>query len=310
MEEVVKQDAFEAANIISGAYQAPHEMDYGTYSKIILFSNENLEGTAAKLSYGNKSVLTIAGSGDQYLAAKYYGAKNVDIFDINRFSYYLTCLKIVAIQHLGYYKFLNFFVPPYMFEPKEHFFEVSILESLIPFMSPDVAYFWRQVIISNGNKKNIDIGRIANINNLGCDEVGIKNGSPFYESKENYMELQRILANAEKPTFIETDVLRIKSVLKNSYDIAYLSNIVFRLAISNKKTSELDFFKKILEQLKGHLNDNAKIMANYYGNCRKEQVGFDMDLIEKISFLSKYLPYDDDFFDVDSDVAMIYTFKK
>jgi hypothetical protein len=26
--------------------------------------------------------------------------------------------------------------------------------------------------------------------------------------------------------------------------------------------------------------------------------------------LSKYLPYDDDFFDVDSDVAMIYTFKK
>jgi hypothetical protein len=35
-----------------------------------------------------------------------------------------------------------------------------------------------------------------------------------------------------------------------------------------------------------------------------------MDLIEKISFLSKYLPYDDDFFDVDSDVAMIYTFKK
>ena len=62
MEDIVRQDTMEAADIISGAYKASNETDYGTYSKIILFSNENLDGTAAKLSYKNKSVLTIAGS--------------------------------------------------------------------------------------------------------------------------------------------------------------------------------------------------------------------------------------------------------
>ena len=177
-------------------------------------------------------------------------------------------------------------------------------------MSPDVAYFWEQVIISNGDKKNIDIGKLIEIYGLTCDAAGIKNGSPFYENKNNYAELQRRLVDVEKPRFFETDLLRIKSVLDDSYDVVYLSNIIFRLGLSKKNTSELEYFKKVLEQLKGHLNDNCKIMANYYCNIRKEQVGFDMDSMEKISFLSKYLPYDDDFFETDSDVAMIYTFNR
>ena len=49
-------------------------------------------------------------------------------------------------------------------------------------------------------------------------------------------------------------------------------------------------------------------MANYYFNNHKENVGFDYESIKKISFISKYLPYDDDFLDIDTDVALVYTY--
>ena len=310
MKEITKRDAIEAVDILNGCFNPKNTKNYSTYSKIILFSNENLEGTAASLSYKNKSVLTVASSGDQFLAATYYGAKKVDLFDINRFTYYLTCLKIAAVKHLNYYQFLNFFIPPYMFEKNDYFFAVSTLKELIPFMSDDVAYFWKEIVNCCGDKKNVDIGRLVDLYDLTCDEISIRNGSPYYENKEGYLKLQDRIRDVETPNFIETDLLDISSVLKDSYDIMYISNIIYRLAISNDDANELMYYKKVLNQLKGKLNDNGKVMANYYCNAKLEDVGFEDSSLEKISFRSKYLPYDDEFFDVDSDVAMIYTHKK
>ena len=307
MNDIVRRDDLEAVDILTGAVSLKSINDYGTYSRILLFSNENLEGTAAELSYQNKSVLTVASSGDQYLAAMYYGAKNVDLFDINRFTYYLTCLKITAVKHLSYYEYLNFFIPPYTFEKNKYFFAVSTLERLIPFMEEDVAYFWEQVI-NCSDKSNIDINRLASIYDISCDVVGVKNGSPFYENKENYEKLKDRVISAPKPIFYETDIVDIQSLLKNSYDVVYLSNILFRLGLSSNSPSEISIFKEILSKLRGNLNDNCRIMVNYYFNNHKENVGFDYESIKKISFISKYLPYDDDFLDIDTDVALVYTY--
>ena len=83
---------------------------FNKLSKIYSFTTENIAGYFEYLNLENKTILTVAGSGDHIINAFFKGAKKVYGFDINYLALIYTELKLVAMQNLGYKEFLNFFM--------------------------------------------------------------------------------------------------------------------------------------------------------------------------------------------------------
>lgn len=80
------------------------------YEHVYSITNENLTAYQDLYNFSNARVLTVLGSGDQYLAALLYGAKDVEVFDANFLAWYFFNLKIAAIKVLSYEEFFHFFI--------------------------------------------------------------------------------------------------------------------------------------------------------------------------------------------------------
>jgi len=88
-------DFKQAAIIASGSKEVEG------YDKVYHASNENLAELFNNLSVEGKDVLTVCGSGDQAFYSHFGGAKDVDIFDINKLTYYYFLLRKWSIEYLG-----------------------------------------------------------------------------------------------------------------------------------------------------------------------------------------------------------------
>lgn len=73
--EIVKQDIEAAKRLM--IYGKEHNGVFEKYDTSFLFGTENQEGINNIINYQGKDVFTIASSGEQYLGAKYYGAKKL-----------------------------------------------------------------------------------------------------------------------------------------------------------------------------------------------------------------------------------------
>ncbi|MEG0960743.1 MAG: hypothetical protein RSE60_06630, partial [Erysipelotrichaceae bacterium] len=58
------------------------------YGKVYGFTNENVSSFKDLYDFDNADVLTVLGSGDQYFTSILNGAKNVDVYDINRCAWF------------------------------------------------------------------------------------------------------------------------------------------------------------------------------------------------------------------------------
>ena len=84
----------------------------GKYTPMYVYGTEQISNYYSKLDLKDKTVLTIAGSGDQAINALYFGAKEVTCFDINLLTGYFINLKITALKYLTYKEFLTYFGSP------------------------------------------------------------------------------------------------------------------------------------------------------------------------------------------------------
>lgn len=107
-----------------------NNISYGNkdYSPIILFSNENGKAKNNIFNYEGKKVLCPTASGDQYLTAKFYNAKEIITYDINKLTKYITDLKIASIKALDYEEFLLFMIPNLLGRPNEYFLSEKLLK--------------------------------------------------------------------------------------------------------------------------------------------------------------------------------------
>ena len=83
---------------------------FNKYSRVYRMTNENLNALNKIIDVKGKDVLTVCGSGDQYLNFILRGAENVDVFDINKLTEYYLILKITAILVLSLEDFKKFFI--------------------------------------------------------------------------------------------------------------------------------------------------------------------------------------------------------
>ena len=74
------------------------------------FTNENISSFSSLYDFDNAKVLSVLGSGDQYFASLLYGAKEVDLYDINKDAWNFFVLKYYGILTLEYDEFFNYFV--------------------------------------------------------------------------------------------------------------------------------------------------------------------------------------------------------
>lgn len=74
---------------------------FNTYDKVYFETNEKCEEIISDYDFTDKSVLTVLGSGDQAFQLYRAGAKNVDLFDINKLTIYYYYLRIWHMRKYG-----------------------------------------------------------------------------------------------------------------------------------------------------------------------------------------------------------------
>ena len=79
---------------------------FGNFDPSYLWTNEDMK-LYPKENLKGKNILTITSSGDHALNAILNGATNIDSFDVNLFSKYVSALKIAMIKKYGYYDFFK-----------------------------------------------------------------------------------------------------------------------------------------------------------------------------------------------------------
>lgn len=250
---------------------------YKTYNPSFLFTTENQEEIAQIVDYKDKDVLTVAASGDQYLASIYYGANEVKIFDINRLTKYITYLKIASIMALSYEEFMNFFVPiTKNLELNHNFWNINNFKKVIPFLPKNEAYFWENIIYLF--KKN-DYGSFV-LPEFSYNIIQVvKTGMPFYMNEKEYYILKKLLFEKGFPEFRELDLTQVAQTNfgEEKFDFIYVSNILECLVYNRLEKLGCDAyaFEDYIEQemviaiipyLEKIIKDKGTILLGYRSN--------------------------------------------
>lgn len=271
--QTINKDIKEAIKLIDKQIQKP--FSYSQYGTCFLYGTENQQGINDIINYNGKDVITVASSGDQYLGAVYYGAKKVDLYDINKLTMYISFLKIAAIKTLSFKDFQSFFIPMTIeHKMKKSFWNLKTLKRLLPFLPSDVGYFWENIMYEFNKKKFGDFVLPTSYYN---NPEMIQNGMPFYAEEAEYYKLQTLLRKRNYPNFKNCDIFDIAKAFPTKYDIVYLSNIIETMVVTELQNYPFASFStedhiesKLLEKAENNIyqlgKKNGTIMLSYRPN--------------------------------------------
>lgn len=220
--------------------------------KIYSFSNENLTSYESIYNFTDAKVLSVLGSGDHYFSSVLYGAKEVDVFDINPLTRDFFQLKFNALKKLDYYSFYDIFV---------HYK-----------LTPPPGYEKQIDLITDG--KGIPINIILNMIYDDTLHLSYEDGSSIpYLDYDKYYLLQEKLQKTEMPNFHCIDFKKLNTVIaKNYYDLLLTSNI--HQWINIHIPYDVDSYKAYLESFgcsevqamySWHMTEYAKMLLHEKG---------------------------------------------
>lgn len=237
------------------------------YTPIILFSNENGQGKNEIINFNNKTVLCPIASGDQYLNAKFYDAKEIVTYDINRLAKYIFDLKIASIKGLDYEEFFLFMVPYILGRKNEYFLSEKLMKKVIPYLDKNNITYWKE-IISHASKYGYN--SLIQLDNESYKENELKSECLFYSNHQSYYELKNKLIANSAYELILSDIRDLK--ISKSFDIIDLSNIISTLIIQTFYNDNVDYSLEYLNKLyvdfiDEHIlplvNENGTILVDY-----------------------------------------------
>lgn len=206
-----------------------------------LFTTENLRDTFA---FENVSTaLTIGSSGDHFFNAVFKGAKDIDCFDVNIFSKYITELKKTAIEHLSYDDFIQMF-----FEDNK-----DIYTGIRQFLSIPCCYVGD--LIFSPQKQRI-------LKDMYIPNPQILYNCGYLKGEKEYNNLKKLLPGVNL-NFILTDVQFLHKMLNKKYDLIHLSNISDYAHLMFKNNYLKQFNKNIITPLLPYLADNGIMICGY-----------------------------------------------
>lgn len=191
------------------------------YNRVYDFTNENVSCLKYLYQFDNAKVISVVGSGDQYFSSILNGAKKVDLFDLNPTSYLYFVLKFYSIRELTYEEFYDFLI-------LKKFNNINIYNKLETVLPLEVLKYYRSLMIYYTKVKDMFFRKDGiNIFSKKNQKYYFNNEKTIipYFIKDNYYLLQEKLKNIKLPNFFEINLLNLKSVIKENYDILLCSNI-------------------------------------------------------------------------------------
>jgi len=191
------------------------------YNKVYDFTNENVSCLNDLYNFKDANVLSVVGSGDQFFASILYGAKNVDLFDVNPTAYLYFLLKFYSIRELTYKEFYELFL-------LKKFDNLVIYEKLEGVLPIEVLKYYKYLMLCTKKNQN-EFFRIDGISLLSKknQKYYFKNKKtviPYFNSN-NYYKLQKKLKETSIPKFFNCNILNEQHKFKEKYDIILMSNI-------------------------------------------------------------------------------------
>ncbi len=215
----------------SGLYIATRGT-FSKYSPAYVLSNEHLAQIMAVMHPANKSVLAVAGSGDQPLCFRLHGAKHVDTFDISCCARAIMDIKTAAIQNFSETEYVGLLQKLSKESDKIKFLpEFQMLHDKMPVQSASFI-------------DGMSGCKIVQRSAFDLENVPLKD------------EYSKLKGGLNKPfNFIWSDVDAISGKLTQKYDIIYLSNVM-------QYDASLDHMFDVVTSLLPHLNTNGRILLH------------------------------------------------
>ncbi len=229
------------------------------FSRIYPFTNENIKGCFNHFDFDGKDVLSVLASSDQVFDIFLRGANKIDTFDINPLTKYYFYLKKAAVLALDKKTFLNFFNNTY--DTHTLLYDKDIYLEISKYLSEEALLFWNKIFKSN----DVEVKKLFLHNTIPIPTLS---RNVLYLNE--YDSLQHKIKNFDI-NFVACDLRYIDTILNNSYDIMYLSNILSRIDLIPQVNMESSLKKTIVKKLiieinklEKYLNSDGKILVNYF----------------------------------------------
>lgn len=209
------------------------------YWKVYKESNEDIDAIYNGVDLSNRDVLTVLGSGDQAFYAYLKDARKVDLFDVNKLTFYYFYLRIWNIRKTG-----NFYLDYNLTNDKIY----KLIRNLkTNSTGEDNAYHFWYDLISNINDSEIDKMFFCNMSTMKIDKKSIK-------------KLRERL-NDDNYNFYNVDISKNINI-DDSYHYVVTSNISDWLAASFDINSLDDNFKKYMNNLYNLLKRDGMVLSS------------------------------------------------
>ena len=204
-------------------------------------NNPDNTGEILDDSFEGKKLLTLGGAGNFFIDSTIYGVKDITIFDIHRYQYYLIALKLLAIQKLPYEVYFEFLFNP----DSEKYLSLEIMEYLFSDVEDYASIsFW---------KKYIELKRREEYASINLFTTSGTPNSKYLQSKKEYGKARESISDISGINYLNADIKEL-DLTDKSYDRIYLGNMPS--SIDNKK------FDFLIKSLKKGLSSDGEIL--YY----------------------------------------------
>ena len=220
-----------------GNYNFNHGV-FSKYSPSYIITNEPLSWEAS-LVPNAKSVLTIAGSGDQALFYKLSGAEHIDTFDVSYCAHAIQDIKTTAIRNIGYNSYIKLLT---QLHETSHAMRATYMLPILNKLPVDTIDFIKKMdgyfIFANGGNPKHQYLSVMLTNNQHS-----KHGRVI--TKFEYKKLQSCLP--KRFNFIWSDILNLHTKLKQKYDVINTSN-VFDYLLPSERNAAISNLYPFLKQ--------------------------------------------------------------
>lgn len=238
---------------------------FHTTSAVYKISNERTQDYYSYL-IGREKVLSVIGSGDQILNLILEGSKEIDAFDISSFPKYFLYLKMAAIKALSKEEYIEFF---YEVNHRSEVYD-DMYDRISFYLDDEISSFWDSLFNFFDWQDIYNSTLFSSEPYIAANAI---NQNKFLQCDAAYEELRRALDDVVINVY-EGDIFDLSCRIDGTYDLVYLSNIVYY----NKP----DEYKEMLDEFK--LTDNGITLTYLYRINKNVRDCFDKSNMEVRQF--------------------------
>lgn len=238
---------------------------FHTTSAVYKISNERTQDYYSYL-IGREKVLSVIGSGDQILNLILEGTKEIDAFDISSFPKYFLYLKMAAIKALSKEEYIEFF---YEVSHRSEVYD-DMYDRISFYLDDEISSFWDSLFNFFDWQDIYNSTLFSSEPYIAANAI---NQNKFLQCDAAYEELRRALDDVVINVY-EGDIFDLSCKIDGTYDLVYLSNIVYY----NKP----DEYKEMLDEFK--LTDNGITLTYLYRINKNVRDFFDKSNMEVRQF--------------------------